>query len=126
MRGLTLWLGLALATPALAATTQWAGFYTCAQGATALKLTLIDDDPSRVTAVFAFGPTPANPDLPRGSYTLRGTRRGAQVELTPDAWLERPEGYEMVGLNGGMAGTRFEGRILFDGCGRFALERQGG
>lgn len=126
MRGLTFWLLLALVGPAWAATTQWTGSYSCTQGATALKLTLIDDDPARLSAVFAFGPTPANPDVPRGSYTLRGTRRGEQVELAPDTWLERPADYVMVGLNGRIAGARFEGRIQFDGCTSFSLQRQGG
>ena len=125
MRWLTMWLCLAIA-PTMAATTQWNGFYACAQGASAMKLTVIDDDPTRITAVFAFGPTPGNPGVPRGAFTLRGIRRGAEVELAPDAWLEQPDGYEMVGLNGRITDARFEGRIRHEGCGAFALQRQGG
>lgn len=125
MRVLTMGVFLAIATPASAATTQWTGFYTCAQGATAMKLTLIDDDPARLTAVLAFGPTPGNPEVPRGSYTLRGVRRGSVVQLAPLEWLERPEDYDMVGLDGGIAGARFEGRIAHETCGAFSLQRQG-
>ncbi len=122
------WMFLLALVPAAASagTTKWAGTYACAQGATALKLTVIDDDPARITAVFAFGPSPANPAVARGAFTLRGERRGGLVELRPDAWLEQPADYDMVGLSGRMAGDRFEGRILHETCAGFSLQRQPG
>lgn len=121
MRWSAIWL--LMFGPALAGTTQWVGVYSCGQGATALKLTVIDDDPARLSAVFAFGPTPANATVPRGSFTLRGTRQGARITLQPDAWLEQPPDYEMVALARSLAGDRFQGEIAHEGCGAFALQR---
>lgn len=122
MRWLAFWL--LLAWPAWATTTQWVGVYSCAQGASAMKLTIIDDDPARLTAVLAFGPTPANAAVPRGSYTLRGARRGDQVELRPEAWLEQPPGYEMVGLRGSLEGDLYQGQVGHASCGAFSVQRR--
>lgn len=121
------WLAFSplLSGAAAADTTQWTGGYLCAQGPTGMKLTVIDDEPARVTAILAFGPTPANPDLPRGSFALAGSRQGGRLELRPVDWLQRPEDYEMVGLRGHIRGDRLEGAILHETCGAFSLRRVG-
>jgi len=112
--------------------TVWTGHYTCAQGDTAVRLTL-ERAGSEARAKFEFGPLVGNPSVPHGAYTLRGTAHedpsGAfEVELEPDRWLEQPPGYVMVGVTAVSDAdrTRLIGRITFDGCGTIAVERSSG
>ena len=82
--------------------TQWKGRYVCAQGPTALALTIESGDKA-IEATFEFGPLPENPKVPHGSYKMHGTvtRLGDgefTVILDPDSWIEHPANYMMVGL----------------------------
>ena len=79
-------------------------------------------DPARLTALFTFGPTPANAGVVRGTYTMHVVRRGSMVQLAPDEWPDRPQNYEKAGLDSG----RFDGRIAHAGCSAFSLQRQPG
>jgi hypothetical protein len=93
--------------------TRWKGRYVCAQGATALALT-IESGEKAIDARFEFGPLPENPTVPHGSYTMHGTvtRLGDgefTVILEPDAWIEHPANYVMVGLQ---ATTALEHSVL--------------
>jgi hypothetical protein len=105
---------------------RWQGQYVCLQGATALLLTITHRDTVNVEARFDFGPLPGNPSVPRGSFTMRGTvnlKTGA-VMLLPGAWIARPPGWVMVGLDGRISGDRLAGRVTHaQGCSGFSLQR---
>lgn len=84
---------------------QWTGAYICAQGLTALTLTIDQTDRGGahlLNATFAFSAHPENPGVPPGSFTMRGTfnPRDRTVLLWSQDWLERPGDYVMVNLNG--------------------------
>lgn len=105
----------------------WEGRYLCAQGATALTLTVRPAGPDAVTAIFAFGPTPENPEVPRGSYSMRGLLSAGShtVHLVPERWIAQPRGYVMVGMSGtfDVQGGTMQGRIDHPSCGPFQLRR---
>ena len=115
----------ALVPQAIAGT--WEGEYTCGQGPTALVLD-VQDAPSGLRASFSFGPHPDNPTfVPRGVYTMSGTLDliGQTILLEGREWVQHPEPYFMVGLDGTVTqtptGLRFDGRVLGDGCTTFRL-----
>ncbi len=109
--------------------TVWSGAYTCAQGLTSLMLTLDVTGAGDATAIFDFGPIEENPSLPHGSYRMRGRlfprERALQLRLDPDAWIDQPSGYMMVGLDLAVDSTRryLDGRITDDRCGSVTLRR---
>lgn len=81
----------------------WVGAYTCEQGLTNLHLSLTRDAVTNdMTAVFAFSPHPSNPDVDTGSFSLVGDYDPVLDELllTPDAWIDQPGGWTMVGISG--------------------------
>jgi hypothetical protein len=99
---------------------QWRGKYVCAQGVTALTLTIRDRARNELEATFDFGPLPSNPTVPRGAYHLDGTYRPGddRVTLTPKTWIRQPVGYAMVGLNGRLSplGLHLAGEVDGPGC----------
>lgn len=112
-----------------AAHSVWRGLYQCAQGETAVQLTL-DIVGDQVSAIFDFGPFPGNKGVPPGSYRLRGTARERgetfEIELEPDKWISQPEGYMMVGLIAESDASRRElrGKITNDACTWFHVTRK--
>jgi|JI10StandDraft_1071094.scaffolds.fasta_scaffold1254744_1 hypothetical protein len=100
----------------------FSGSYLCAQGETALTLRVLDVRGAAVRAEFAFAHAPTSV---AGRYTMRGTCVGDEVRLAPEAWVQRPEGYMMVGMRGtlGDGAARYEGAITHETCGRFRLRR---
>lgn len=89
-------------------TGDWAGKYVCAQGVTTLTLTISKAKATGdVTAVFRFGPLPENPDVPNGEYRMQGKYDpvARRITLSGDHWINQPNGYVMVGLDGVMSST---------------------
>jgi len=113
----------------LPAYSVWRGFYECAQGRTAVQLTLDVDTDGAVNAVFDFGPHADNPGVPPGSYRLKGRSRDEgrtiQLELEPDRWISQPANYEMVGVSAtvGSRRQRMKGRITNPACSTFDVRR---
>jgi len=110
--------------------TVWSGAYNCAQGLTALTLRLDVTGAGDATAIFEFGPLDENPSLPHGSYRMRGrlfprSASALQLRLDPDAWIDQPPGYLMVGLDVSLDSTRryLDGRITDERCGQITLQR---
>ncbi len=109
--------------------TVWRGFYVCAQGRTAVQLTLDLDSDGTAKAIFDFGPHADNPSVPPGSYRLTGrtTQDGLKlvVELEPDLWISQPPDYEMVGLTAttGSRRGRLRGVITNPLCSTFDVQR---
>ncbi|MBS4101828.1 hypothetical protein [Tsukamurella paurometabola] len=105
----------------------WTGTYVCNQGATALSLTLAD--PASGPSRFDFSATPGNPGVPSGAYTITMSLDGADLVLTPLAWVNRPGNYEMVGLRVtgpiDSATTLLAGSVTYPGCTTFEVRRKG-
>jgi len=104
------------------AASVWRGAYMCAQGETNLILTIESAGGSNVIAVFAF----AAPDGARGSFQLSGRLASdGRLQLAPSRWINRPPGYDMVGLTGRLNGDTLSGRIDNPACGAFSVRREG-
>ena len=115
-------------TPALAFAQApaaiWSGSYDCAQGETALTLTVRPaGKDGQVTALFRFGGTPANPSVPDGCFLMYGTWRGNHLSLQAGAWLLQPGGYVTVDLDGTASPDkrRLSGQVDGPGCTTFRL-----
>jgi hypothetical protein len=111
-------------------TATWVGHYTCAQGHTAVNLTIVETKPGVLKAWFHFQAPPDNPFVPTGCYTMTGIYDAAsrQVRFDPGGWLRQPSGYVMVRLDGAVSldGTALEGTIDNPTCGSFATIRRAG
>jgi clan AA aspartic protease (TIGR02281 family) len=104
------------------------GSYICTQGLTALALRiLIPSTVSETSAQFSFGPSQLNPSVPEGSFSMAGhvdLSRGTMT-LRPIEWIQRPEPYVMVGLEGASSdgGRTFYGHVVGEGCDSFSMLR---
>ena len=106
-------------------TGEWKGSYHCGQGTTGMTLT-VEGSAEALTATFEFYPAEHGGDAATGSFTVTGKMTGDEsFKLEPDAWVDQPDGYAMVGLEGEVAK---EGKVLRGditgarGCDRFYLE----
>ncbi len=108
---------------------EWRGHYLCSQGLTGLTLTVRSSSAigDNVSALFDFYPLPENPTQ-SGQFTMVGQWRGDEqrLSLTPEVWINQPEGWEMVGLdlspsqNFGL----LTGIVASQDCGHVFLERE--
>jgi hypothetical protein len=103
---------------------SYLGTYVCPQGETALMLTVNAPAGGQQTAEFAFG---GNNGLPSGAYVVlvQADNAGAII-LTPQHWLQQPEGYDMVGAELRRDGGQLTGTITDPNCLEVALQRLGG
>jgi hypothetical protein len=94
---------------------NWHGSYTCAQGLTALDLSITVRDFNHVRALFHFGAMPSNPKVPQGCFAMLGTFEPGtrHIRLAPGDWILQPTDYMTVGLDGYLngAGTQLTGRV---------------
>ncbi|HEU0117991.1 MAG TPA: hypothetical protein VFR09_05100 [Alphaproteobacteria bacterium] len=74
---------------------NWYGSYTCAQGYTGATLQISNLRGEDFEGVFRFYPTPKNPYVPSGRYTVYGQydRSSNRILINPGKWLERPKNY---------------------------------
>jgi hypothetical protein len=104
------------------------GGYECAQGLTWLKLETNARSDGMMTAFFSFGSAAEKGrtinTVPEGKFAMRGTWNGDHFTLEPDYWIDRPNGFSMVGLTGDV-GSRggLSGDVQFQGCTVFAVRR---
>lgn len=105
----------------------WRGAYVCAQGNTALALTIEPRKDGTLSALFHFEAAPDNPDVPTGCYEMEGrfTPESREVLLLPRRWLQRPANYVRVGLQGRLSedGTAMQGQVRGPGCAEFRVTR---
>jgi len=107
---------------------DWTGRYICGQGITRLDLHIEPGAGNKITATFRFGPLPENPDIPKGAYKMTGTYDPIlrHVALEGVKWIEYPQNYIMVGLDGRMDadGGRIKGVVprMFN-CSEFEVKR---
>lgn len=106
----------------------WRGGYICAQGHTALALTIEPRKDGRLTALFHFEAATDNPGVPAGCFEMEGRHDPAtgRVSLEPLRWVLRPAHYLMVGLDGAIAQGAIEGTVAGPGCTAFRVERAPG
>lgn len=109
---------------------EWEGAYDCGQGFTGLSMTIeaIDGgEPGAVTATFDFYAAPQNPGVPSGSYLMEGEYADGRLGLEGVEWVERPDGYEMVGIESDpevlLRPNVFGGRVTNSSCTAFILQR---
>ena len=109
---------------------EWSGGYVCAQGLTALRVSIVRDaSGDGVKATFSFGPDASNPGVPKGAYSMSGKFGAAdkRLRLHAGAWISQPDGYLTVDLDGFMGGSGLyiSGNVLGPGCSGFELRREG-
>lgn len=127
--GLSWARGVDISDRPLDPTGLWQGHYNCAQGLTGLSLSIrsIDSvDPSVVAAVFDFYPLPENPTA-TGQFTMQGTWDAdtQRLSLIPEAWVDQPPGWDMVGLDlrPTQGFTLLTGLVSSPQCGHVFLQR---
>ncbi len=107
----------------------WQGTYVCNQGLSTVTLTIDADRYGTATARYDFGPTPSNPSVPNGAYTLTGTLRradggGFAGDFEAAEWVVHPPGYYMVALSVESGdGHRMTGKIAHSSCKDFDTTR---
>lgn len=109
---------------------EWEGAYDCGQGFTGLSMIIeaVDGgEPGAVTATFGFFAAPQNPDVPSGSYLMEGQYADGRLALEGVEWVERPDNYEMVGIESDpdvlLRPNVFGGRVTNSSCTAFVLQR---
>lgn len=107
---------------------SWEGAYECGQGDTGLSLEISEGAAAgELTAVFHFRKIPSNPDVPEGSYRMKGFLEDGKLRLRRLEWIDRPEGFVMVGLNALITERQpqtIAGTVSNVGCGAFEIDRQ--
>ncbi|QLY29959.1 hypothetical protein [Nocardia huaxiensis] len=105
----------------------WIGTYICAQGETALTLTIERAVNSTARTVFAFGPTTGNPTVPNGSFDMDTRYVDRQLHFTQRSWIERPGNYLMIDLAAdAVAEGSISGKVVATaGCTTFSVTRSG-
>jgi hypothetical protein len=85
----------------------WKGTYTCQQGLTGLTLDIAQaqGNDTGLDAEFDFYAVAANPGVPSGRGTQRGTYTAGHLILTWQAFTTQPAGYGGVNLNGSLTGS---------------------
>lgn len=100
----------------------WVGSYHCPQGRTDLRLRITDVRGSQARAVFEFHHQDSGA---AGSYMMIGRvdRAGSRVVFEPGAWIEQPDGYSSVGMDGNVShdSMSFTGAMTHPDCGTFSL-----
>ena len=78
-------------------------------------------------AQFYFYGVNSAPNIPQGKYLMQGSynQKTGKLRLGGVGWLERPKNYEMIPLSGTIGSSKktFRGRIEFQTCKEFTLQR---
>ncbi|MGL4729104.1 MAG: hypothetical protein ACRCWO_10130 [Bosea sp. (in: a-proteobacteria)] len=109
----------------------WHGFYKCAQGTTGLTLKINDQKDDNFSGFFNFytftknDPYLKNPWVNDSCFSIKGKINSRnKILINPNSWITRPDGFEMVGLQGEIklvdGSEEFEGNITRGaGCSTF-------
>jgi hypothetical protein len=80
-----------------------------------------------LSAEFTFYATATNPNVPRGSYTMRGEydEKTRDFKLFGIRWIDRPDGYVMTPIVGNLqtGDTQIKGKIDFPQCQIFTINK---
>ncbi len=104
---------------------DWVGTYRCGQGDTGLTLSVTGED-QYLEAIFSFYATSSNPNVPSGSYRMRGVYNGqGTIDLEFVEWINRPSGFDHLNFEASVNLSTEEIRGTL--CNRsFVLRRGGG
>ncbi|MCW5741584.1 MAG: hypothetical protein KIT67_15610 [Alphaproteobacteria bacterium] len=94
---------------------------------TKLTLTVQQKHGSTSFVLFAFGPSPLNPNVPEGSFMMQGTLSDSMMQLTPMNWVKEPYGFSMIGLVGTSTdGKSYQGNVVasIPGCSTFSVVKK--
>ena len=102
----------------------WTGTYECAQGLTAMTLSIEGESGH---GVFEFGPLKSNKSVPKGSYEFTVVANRGGYTFEPGEWIVRPENYVPVRLSGQLSPDQMQlhGTVEFQGCSTFEANRDG-
>ncbi len=105
-------------------TGNFAGSYHCASGPVFLRLALSASSDGTMTGIFKFGgmKTPEF-DYSVGTFSMKGRWQGAHFTLKNDAWIQRPQGYVMIDIEGDVGERGVFGKVLYAGCSIFVADR---
>ena len=112
---------------------EWRGSYVCAQGTTALALSIDKETGDAFSGYFHFyPPPPRSPEANDGCYSVEGHRSAdGRVVITAGRWIFHPPNYLTVDLEGELAasGLSMSGDVrapqpLSAYCHRFGLKWQ--
>ncbi|MFI6867223.1 hypothetical protein [Nocardia sp. NPDC050406] len=102
----------------------WTGTYTCAQGETALTLTIEDPVSGSARTVFAFGPSAQNPTVPHGSFEATARYANRLLGIVQKRWIDRPSNYEMIDLQANaVSPSSISGTVQTSGCTTFKVTK---
>ncbi len=78
----------------------WVGTYICTQGETAVQLSISPGDtPDVLNVLQDFGPTPNNPNVPRGENTMTASMVDGNLLFVPGKWINQPEHYISIPIS---------------------------
>jgi hypothetical protein len=103
----------------------WQGEYRCSQGLTGMKLIIYVADESTLLVAFHFFPLKSNPDVPEGTFAMKGTYSVSDFDLKGDYWVEKPETWGMVDIAGKVptgASEKLSGSLT-GACRTYELEK---
>lgn len=108
-------------------TGTWDGTYTCSQGLTGMHLKISPLQNGVSAVVYDFYPVASNPSVAAGSINFSAALTAdGSVALTPGSWIDQPDGYVTVTLNGALpaAGSdTFTGTVTGPACTTFTVTR---
>lgn len=81
----------------------WKGTYVAGQGQTSAQFNIEEvSKDGFASGTFFFSPTPTNPKIPSGSYTITGgyDKATGKVTFASDEWISHPDGYTLIDFYG--------------------------
>jgi len=106
----------------------WHGRYVCQKGQTAIELSLtrVGDDGTIDGNVMLFN-LPGQGNAKPGRFSVMGVYdvSADKLQFDPVAWIDRPEGYSMIGFNLTPTAdwTQLSGQVYTPGCSQIELSR---
>jgi hypothetical protein len=86
---------------------EWRGAYTCSGVLIGLTLEIGEPLGDHVPATFASYALPSNPDGPDGRFWMGGSFVGNdRLVFTAGGWLDRPDGADLLDLDGTLSADR--------------------
>ena len=104
----------------------WTGTYACAQGTTAVALTVQPTGTAnRADALFHFKADPAIPGVAEGCFAMSGTFDARHLRLQATDWILHPADYVTVDVvaDVGPDGQSAQGVVKGPGCTILLLRR---
>lgn len=82
----------------------------------------------RLKGVLNFYPLLGNPDAPRGAFEVTGIMRPiitgmSRIEMSPGAWLEKPEGFGASGFEASLRKGVLSGKPTASGCSKLKMTK---